>query len=305
MDDEIKGSELDAAYWINTHKRQLRLVTRLAGIGTVALIWLLFGGYLFVYLRNYQATERAQQLIGETLVNYESVQPPSPLLVKEAAALERQTDLIDVYALVSNPNPNHVARFRYTFTLAGQSYDFNDGWLMPNESGYLVMSPISGTGGSDVTVSLTDVTWQRVRGKRPIVQFEVTDQLLSTATIAQPKEESTTATATETPDIITPEDDNEDTSDTETTTQLITQLTAKVVNRSPYGFKTVRLIGILRGSSGQIIGIQQVIWSDVASFTSRPLQMYWPRRYSIDTKTEIIVATDWDDQTNLIYPTAD
>ncbi|EKD76154.1 MAG: hypothetical protein ACD_43C00211G0001, partial [uncultured bacterium] len=84
--------------------------------------------------------------------------------------------------------------------------------------------------------------------------------------------------------------------------EAFSQLTATITNASPYGYRRVRVIAILRNEQKQIVAIQQSVWNNVDSFVTLPIEVNWLRRYAFGTQTELIVQTDVWNEANLIYP---
>lgn len=306
MSDDLRGQDLKWAYWINTHRDELYRAGRLVGVIIVSLIWLIFFVYLVKYIRHYRSTQTVYDTIGDTSVNFNVLETAQPITVLEAEAVEATTEAIDVYAVVKNPNRYHVGRFSYTFTVQGETFHFSDGIVMPNEEVYFTIHGLTGVDTAAVTFKVDEMIWQRTKGATPLVHFAMTDLKLSaselsnvsittdTTTIADP----TTNDAVD--EFATPEEESETSG--RTPGEPLTQLSATVTNGSPYGFKNVRFIGVLKDEGGTIIGIQQVTLSDFKSFASAPLQFHWQRRFAFNTTAEIISLTDYWNRDNLIYP---
>lgn len=301
MDDDLRGRELKWAYWLNTHRQETNKVARIVAFAAISIIWLIVGVKLVDYIRHYGATQRAYTSIVETSAVFDAIKPPKTLTVEKTDAVEQTTGLIDVYGVITNPNRYHVARFSYTMTIGGQPFQYSDGTLMPEETGYIVQMNISGINTVSVDLVVDDIQWQRIRGPIPKADFFTKDLQFSTTELTNAAGVDAGASADSEGDFATPEEAEEG-EDSEEGGEPVTELTATILNSSPYGFKVVRVVSILKDRGDNIVGIQQTVWDDVASFESRPLSAHWRRRFAIDVQPEIIVSTDfWNDE-NLVTP---
>lgn len=312
--DDLRGNDLKVAYWINTHRQEVYAVVRIVGIAVVILIWLMVLIQVVIYAKNYSITERALSEAGKVRVIYDSVVAPKDLVVLARAATPHSDTAIDVYAIIENPNQFYAGRFSYSFTIQGVTRTFDTGLIMPEETTYLVVNNVVAPKTASVEVELNNVIWQRVRGPEIEADFQVADLALSIGELApsSSSESSTVAGSTTLSESITEPtvvaDDEfvipttEPVTDDPATGVSFTQLTAKITNASAYGFERVRIMAILRNEQSQIVGVQQVVWSNVGSFTTLPLEINWIERFAFNTKPELFIQTDKWDRANLILP---
>ncbi|EKD78638.1 MAG: hypothetical protein ACD_41C00306G0008 [uncultured bacterium] len=296
--DELQGQDLKMAYWYNTHRAQVRTAAYGVAIAAVALLWLIVIILFVRVLLDRSATNRAIHDLAATQVIYDSIQAPQPLTITAVDAISHTTESVDAYAIVSNPNTYYAARFTYTVTINGTAYSYTDGGVMPKSDTYIVVSGVAGSATASADLTIQETTWQRIRGPQPDATFLVNDAELATNEIPIG---STTDTTTTDSDFATPEDD-EAIDDTPAPGKTISQVSGSVTNTSAYGFRQVKVTALVTTPAGTVEGVQQVILSDVASFSDSALLFSWQRRFNFNDVPKIIVETDVWDETNLIRP---
>ncbi|MFA6474586.1 MAG: hypothetical protein WCV88_00105 [Patescibacteria group bacterium] len=304
--DDLEGKDLQWAYWFNTHKDQVYTALYGVGIAAVSILWLVNIVLLVIYLVNEPKTNTAINELGTTNVIYDSIKAPEALIIKEVKVLPHTSAVFDVYAIVTNPNSTQVGNFTYTFNVLGKPYTFKDGVILPGETIYLVANNISGqaTTQTEATLVPSDVTWHRVRG--PQIQTEFT--------IKDIKVGRTNLSVTTAPEKTTIENINSNTNSSEFATpetntntppilgETITQLTSTLTNASAYGFKKVIVTAVIKDSTNTIVGIQQQVLTNVASFQDYPLAFNWRRLFEATATGEVTVTTNVRDSGNLILP---
>lgn len=303
--DDLRGSDLKAAYWINTHRQEVYAVARIVGFIIVALIWVIVVVHVIIYIKNYSKTERALAEAGAVQVIYDSIVATKDLVVLARDATPHSNTTIDAYAVIENPNRFYVGRFSYSFTIQGVTKTFDTGLIMPEETTYLIVNNVVAPKTASVEVKIEEVVWQRVRGPQIETDFQVSDLILSTGELAVSAAETASDITTE--PVVVDETEfvvptTEPTAEAVVSGDAFTQLTARVTNASAYGFERVRIMAILRNEQKQIVGAQQVILSNVGSFTTLPLEINWIERFTFDTKPELFIQTDKWDRNNLIFP---
>lgn len=309
MADELRGGELKWAYWLNTHRQDVSKLARLAGILAVSVLWLVFFVYLIQYIRHYRSTQQAQESIILTKAIFDSIKPPQDLIIEKTDALEQTADTIDVYGFIQNPNQFYVARFSYTMTIQGQVLHYNDGIIMPASEGYIVLSGIAGASTASVALTINEIAWQRIKGQVPNINLAISELSLTNTELTNQATSPTTTSNVNSSDntnsdFATPTDDTNSTNIT-TPGGPLTQLSATLTNSSPYGFRSVRCVGILKDAAGHIVGIQQITLDNLQSFATAPLLFHWQHRFAVNTQASIVTMTDAWDRANLIYPGED
>lgn len=305
--DDLRGSDLKAAYWINTHRQEVYAAIRIIGFIIVGFIWLGVLLQVVIYIKNYNKTERALAEAGKVQVIYDSIIAPKDLVVLARDATPHSDITIDAHAVIENPNQFYAGRFSYSFTIQGVTKTFDTGLVMPKETTYLIVNNVVAPKTASVEVKIEEVTWQRVRGPEIETDFQVADLTLSTGELAlSSSSQASSNDDVEEPSII--EEDEFVIPITEPVEEEVksgdsfTQLTAQITNASAYGFERVRIMAILRNEQDQIVAAQQVVWSNVGSFTTLPLEINWIERFAFNTKPELFIQTDKWDMDNLILP---
>lgn len=296
---DFQGKDLSLAYWYNTHRAEVRTFGYGLGIAAVSIVWLINIIMLIGFFLKQGATNRAVATIADTTVVYDSIRAPSSLVITTADALSHTSDTVDAYVVVSNPNQYYVGRFSYTMTVNGTPYSYQDGIIMPSADSYLVASDLAGTVTSSVSVTIDEITWQRIHGPQPQADFVVSDLLISTTTL-QTATTPTTPTDPTTPDTFATPDEEE--VDTSTPGEILSQVSGSVTNASAYGFRRVKLTTIVKNSAGVTLGVQQDVLTNVSSFSAYDVLFSWRRRFEFNATASLVVETDvWDDG-NLIKP---
>lgn len=295
--DDLQGQDLKLAYWYNTHRDQVRTAAYGVAIAAVAVLWLVVIILLVRVIMQRAATNRAVTGLADTQVIYDSIRAPQSLSVTVADAVSHTSTTVDAYAIVHNPNVYYAARFSYTLTLPGAAYEYSDGIVMPNSDSYIVVSGLTGTPTTSADVVITDVTWQRIRGPQPDAEFLVNDVALNTSEIPLG---ATTDDTTPTGEFVTP--DETDAAEEAQPGKTISQVGGSLTNASAYGFRQVKVTAVITTTAGTIEGIQQVILSNVQSFSDNALLFSWQRRFNFNDVPRVIVETDVWDEDNLIRP---
>ncbi len=324
MDDfnqGLQGKDLQRAYWYNTHQSQVRRVAYGIAIGIVGVIWLINAVIFIRYLMNRGATQRAVEDLANTQVIYDSIQAPVDLIVDSVDAVSHTADTVDAFAIVSNPNRYHVAHFDYVMSVNGANYSFSDGVIMPNSKSYLVVSALAGTATSPADLTISNVTWERVRGPEIKTQFLTKDLLVQRSNLNSETTHTNTGTLqngntnsnvnsantnanNDNTNFVTPDALNTNTT-TEPSGATITQLGGLLTNASAYGFRRVAVTAILKSASGTVLGVQQQVFTNMGSFSDYNLVFNWQRQFDFNVAPEIVVETNiWDDA-NLILPGQD
>lgn len=303
---ELRDEDLKLAYWLSTHRQQVNKIASIIGWICVGIIWVIFFIYLIIYIAHYQSTQDAQDSMTNTSIIYSSIKAPATLQIVSASPLTVTATTIDAYGIIQNPNQYYVARFSYTITVNGQAYTFTNGVAQPNEKVYVVAPGLTIPATAGVTVAVSDVTWQRIHGVAPAVDFRIGKTEVAAVQAGTDGTASSTNTNTNTNStlqgsFVVPEN-NTTTPTTTTAASVLTAVTSIITNNSPFGFQTVTVTVVLRDVSQHITGISQQVLHNVASFAAVPLRFNWERRFEFGTNAEVVVSTDYWDNANLIYP---
>lgn len=183
--EELTEKQLKWGYWFTTHRPELYK----------GLIWflivfnILLGGYNLYYWGNYFifGYTADQKMLAELRANI----PRSPNLLQTFSAQSLNIggvtafpsgERTDALALITNPNPDFIAKIEYSFILNGQKLDTRSSFILPLENKYIGELGIRGSGSIDF--SLSKISWQRISPhkisnpqlfKDTHLQFEVTD----------------------------------------------------------------------------------------------------------------------------------
>ncbi|MDP3970769.1 MAG: hypothetical protein Q8P90_03640 [bacterium] len=175
--DELRGNELKLAYWLNTNRDLIKKIGYGIFIFVNVIIWIPVLINVITYIVNYKATQFSYTSPTEVVINYDSLQAPVSIKTLDTGVTEKKTGIYDAYALVKNPNLYYAARFDYTFTVAGNTVTLTNGFALPEQEIYLVASGFASEGNitSSPTIKIENVSWQRIKGKRPEVEFLISD----------------------------------------------------------------------------------------------------------------------------------
>lgn len=295
--DELHGQDLKLAYWYNTHRAEIRTAAYGTAIAAVSILWLIVIVLFIRWSLRQGATNQAINQLADTQVIYDSIRAPQALIVTASAAVTHTSSTIDIYALITNPNRYHVGRFQYTVTVNGVAYDYNDGIIMPAADSAIVVPNLTGAVTNSVAVTIGEVTWQRIRGPQPVAEFLTKDLALVTSEIPLP--DTTTEATDEATEFATPDDAE---TDSAPPGEPISQVAGTLTNASAYGFRRVKATAVITSVGGNIIGAQQVVLSNVASFSDTALRFNWQRRFEFNSQPSVLVETDLWDSGNLIKP---
>lgn len=188
--DSLHGRDLKTAFWINQHQGTLARVSySIVGIVT-ALIWLWFIINVIIYIKDYNKTKAAEQSLLLVSGNFETVSRPVNLTILDSDVIDAGGDTADAFALVKNSNSLFAARFSYSFTVAGNTAEFSDGFIMPNQEQYFVVRGVSIDGlDGGANFDMQNIIWEKLHGEPPNVQFDVSEIAFGQADVITPVKE--------------------------------------------------------------------------------------------------------------------
>ncbi|MBI2415126.1 MAG: hypothetical protein HYV33_00495 [Candidatus Kerfeldbacteria bacterium] len=276
MADDLRGKTLQWAYWYNTHHSLLRRLGYGLTIVIVSGIWLVVLGYIIQWARWYRATQFTYQSISQISAVFDATERPQPLNSITVDVVPVTEGHYDMYALVDNPNQFYGARFNYSFTAAGQVYNYTTGFIMPATQAWLMVGNITIPADTTPTFTIDTVAWQRLSGKKPAIDFMVKDTSLTT-----------TDASTAGSDLVT----------------TISQFQGVVTNTSAYGFRQVLITVIIKAeTTDAILGIRQLTLNNLAALAEQSITVNWSRRFAFGSRTDVVVTTDYLATDNLILP---
>lgn len=188
--DSLQGRDLKTAFWINQHQSTLaRVGYIIVGIIT-ALIWLWFVINVIIYIKDYNKTKIAEQSLLLESGNFGTVSRPVDLTILDSGVIDAGSDTADAFALVKNSNPLFAARFSYSFAVAGETAEFADGFIMPNQEQYFVVRGVSIDGlDGGANFGMQNIIWEKLHGEPPNVQFDVSEIAFGQADVITPVKE--------------------------------------------------------------------------------------------------------------------
>lgn len=307
---EFEKEDVKRAYWINTHRTEIRTVGHGIAIGIVVIIWLILIINSVILIINYPSTKRAYTTIADTTINYSGITAPEDLTVKNSAIVDAGENHYDAYGEISNQNIHYSATFSYTVSVGGTTHRFTDGIIMPQQTLYVVDSGFNLTQPeTTVSVKIEDVQWNAAPAQLPDIEFGIKNAKLYPVTLSEARaiENETSADTTNNTNNNTNTNKNFATPNTNNTNDQVsaaqyTALEATLINNNPLGFRRVETIIMLKDETDTIVGIHKRIIQNFDSFAEITTQVNWRRRFTIDVKPEIVLQTDYLDKDNLIYP---
>lgn len=334
--DNLQGHDLQTAVWIDRHRNLLTKIWHGVAIGITALIWLIAIINLVIYIKNYNKTVLSEQSLINQSGNFSTISRPVNLSLVSNGVLDAGGDTADAYAIVKNSNALFSARFSYSFTIAGETIEIAEAFIMPDQEQIFVARGVPFDGvGKDTGFVMENVTWEKLHGLPPNTQFDISDIIFGRSDVVVPitPDESvdrtgatdvlntnsvetninvdTNLNSNEVVDTISDESEPEfatpdDPDNTETDTDVvinsneITALYGTISNNSPVGFRSAIVIAVVRDESGTIIGVHKQILKDFYSFDQQPISMHWPRRFVFNAQPELLVYADYLNPDNLI-----
>ncbi len=299
---QLPNNELKESYWIYNHRFLLKKVGYgvLYGINGAIIIVLIYS--IIVYLIGLPSAKIVDQSLLNTQVLYNNRVKVEALQLLDSGVVQSSPTTVDAYIVVKNPNSLYVAQFDYTITVAGQDIHFTEANIMPNTEAYYLASALPSTSvPNKISGNIDSTNWKRVN-KMPIsgLDFAVVDITWGAVKLNETMNTNNATTNSSTPvsvvnsAITTASDEN-------SVNASYTGLSATLKNKAIVGFKTVRLVAIIK-QEGTIVGIKELTLHDVASYSEIPLLFYWQRRFLTNSDTAIIAYSDYIERDNLIYP---
>lgn len=158
----LSSRELSLAYWIATHKEQLKKVAlwTWGAVDALLIIIAVVGAVQFV-IGSKQDERRAAELTSLDATFSDVRDLPQPLQVQSVERALTGDGKVDAVAVVQNPNTAWgVTRMSYYFTLAGVPQPIQDGFALPLSERTFVAFDMPASG--EVGFVIGDVQWVRV-----------------------------------------------------------------------------------------------------------------------------------------------
>ncbi len=249
--------QLKQRLWLLKRKPLIYLIIKILLLILIFLPWLIFVIYLINFLSHYsQDRQIISELLQTTIISQEVSQPQS-LVVVQAKALTADINTYDLFAAVTNPNPNFAAvAVTYYFTVGSAQTESQTTFFLPGEEKFLTSLNYRFPGDQAPAVSLVveQIKWQRLTHpeKLPNVDFEFVDLKYSLVDLAQGAE-------------------------------VGSQITGFLVNHSAYGFKNVQVAVALYWQN-QPVAVASTYLDQILSGQSIPLNFIWSHRYPFQSE---------------------
>ncbi len=163
----LTSKRLDFGAWYIKNKNRLRIARNIFLIIFIVIFWGMFlyefGEYSFVGLKNDR--EVMNQTLKKNIPSHDYFLNESAVDIKilKTGLLKQGEDQNDFYALIQNVNSSFYAEFEYYFLINGKEYGREEGFILPNESKYLLSVyndklPLS----KNVKIQIENLKWTRV-----------------------------------------------------------------------------------------------------------------------------------------------
>ncbi|MFH1171662.1 MAG: hypothetical protein V1778_03945 [bacterium] len=245
MDDK----ELRLSSWLVSSRPTLRTVGRVAFLLADFLLVLVAIVLGVQYALSAKAEERLITSLAENRVQYASVDPrlqPAPLVVTKTAILGGQNQAYDLVAVAHNPSTRWaVESVDYAFVLDRKVLAHGSASFFPDEERYLAQFKVllaSVSPQADLSVTFSNIRWKRIRA--------VSDLPAITLTVAQPAYHLLSSVPS----------------------SPLSQVTGTVTNSAVFALPSVEVTALLM-NAGTIIGVGQLVLSDVLPSEERPIDL--------------------------------
>lgn len=229
----------------------------------------------------------AESVSGGMNLQYLRNMRPQGIELGRAEALSGGENKADIFITVKNPNSRHAASFDYSFLTGGEEVGFNHGYLLPEETKYLVALAID---GKKVTtypeLKLVNVKWTKL-DKRKYPDFEKFKKDHLSVAIANIK--------------FTLPDEAEQ----KENTLPINLLEFDVMNSSPYSYKNIDFIMLLKGGPESIVAVNKISAPNFSTGESRHMAINWPGNYMSVGSAEVLADLDILDPYNYMNLTGE
>lgn len=245
-----------SVWWVNNKLKIRKYLT--AVIGVVAFCLFGYGAFGFVdYFFGSGVVERlnlAEQ--AEPYINYavhRNRHQPASLIFEKYAAVPGSSGSYDVAAAVTNPNTEWVARFRYTFRVAGKETREQEAFVLPGDTAWIDGLNVKSNVNPGVPELVTgDIAWERVdfHDTRPDYETWARERLALVATDAEylpssPEDPLTTSRAR-----------------------------FRLDNNTAFGYHDVGL-SVLLWSGTRLVGVNRIVVSEVKAGERRTVDAVW------------------------------
>jgi hypothetical protein len=265
----FSDSELQTSYWLASN----RLLLYRVAIGGLVVLALVFWGYsIWQVISIARAYPYEQQQLRSLLTSQNGLlqtlesRKPAPISFGSSQLISSGA-VTDTLTTISNTNSDWAARFKYSWSQAGQPLVARDGFILPGETKYLMGLALPA--GSQLQVD--NITWQRVPNFSPIRDARLRFRLVEQGLIQG-------ALATD-PSVIS----------------------FSVANDSAYSYWEAG-IQVLIYSGPNVIGIEYIAVDQFKAGTTRTFQIPTTRRLSQNPSLQIVPDVDILDEDNFMSP---
>ncbi len=321
---DIQGSDLKAAYWISTNRSKVEKIGYGIGIAIVSIIWLVVLFNIIIYIKDYRISKDAEITLGQTSGVFSGLTRPSEIKIIGQDILESGNESYDAYVVLNNPNTLYLGEFEYVLTIGGDQLTFPVRTIMPNENLYIIAKGVPASSlATSLDISLNNVVWRRIDGRRSQPDFEITDLTLApTKVLTRTLEETTDKTglgevgdsevsgtglkedieSDEEGEFFTPDSEEDAPEELDVPMKSITSSTAKITNIGSIGYRTVYAVLIVRNENDDVIAVHQQVLHDLDTFDELPFTVSWSRQFVFNASPELILYTNYIESENLILP---
>lgn len=264
-DDEqrLTGEELRKSYWLITHVRDIRKRIALLCIIIITCFWIFaIISFISIYVLSYQQNRaHRQNIVSQSSAFTRPVQLADPSIIARGA-VSASGEMIDLYALVSNPHEAWWGEFDYHFELDGKALSTRRDFLLPQSKHYVLQLGEQGSSGSSMQFILERVRWHFVSTYRKKVLFQ-RNRFAAQNISYVPSSQTEFARALP-----------------------ISSLRFDFVNNTPYSYWEA-IVPIVAKAGDTIIAASLVRLADINRGETRPVEVRWFHSFEFPTSFEI------------------
>jgi hypothetical protein len=174
--DGLSLRKLEIGLWLSRNKRNF--VSLFIGLLIVLIVlsWgsfmANFGIYIFSGMRI--DSQLLSQSLNSELMSYSGLKDKKAKdIVASRPIVIDSGSKTDFIVKVNNPNAKHIAHFKYSFNVGGQEYGERNGFILPEETKYLLaLGENIPSRVNRAELVLTNVSWERVN-KKEIIDWDL------------------------------------------------------------------------------------------------------------------------------------
>lgn len=240
-------------WWFNHKDRFLVWAARVAWVLVVAggvwigSIWLQYARQAFSLDPRNPISSVSGMVPAKTVTDRSAID----VVLGSAQVLANSDGTITVFAPIENKNKDYLAEVSYVFTVGGKERDTMTSFVLPEQRLYLLLPAFKPSGQTSATVSISSVSWSRIKEKAYWPFALNVDSVAVTPVSLVVNADGTASTP-------------------------VSWISDITYHHQAYGTLSNAMVQVVVQRGGSVIGVQNAVLSQAAPYEPIRLRLQWP-----------------------------